>query len=201
VLILGGVSASLFTLQNFQERYVVIFLPFMLLWGGKGIDEFTKWVRHTRNLVGTRDGAETKHHLPIPQIILIAFLLLLPAISNVAANCDDFRSTNNGCILTKKAGTWLREQPPENKVIMDAGTAIPYYARAEFIGLPYSSSTTAMKYILRKKPDFVVLRGTLREDRPYLEEWLKFGVSDSRFGLVYDAGNTLDDKIKIYRVH
>ena len=133
-------------------------------------------------------------------MILIALLLLLPAITDVTAYCDDFRSTNKGCVLTRKAGIWLRQQPPENKVIMDAGTAIPYYARAEFIGLPYSSSATAIKYILKKKPDFVVLRGTLRQDRPYLEEWLKDGALDSHLRLVYEAGDTLDEKIKIYRV-
>jgi 4-amino-4-deoxy-L-arabinose transferase-like glycosyltransferase len=201
LLILGAVSVTLFSLQFFQERYVFIFLPFMLLWAGKGIDEFTNWAKHTQKLVANKDGETTKNRDPILQIILIASLLLLAAISNVTGTCDDFRSTNNGCILTKKAGIWLREQPPENKVIMDAGTAVPYYARAEYIGLPYSSSATAIKYILRKKPDFVVLRGSMRQDRPYLEEWLTLGVSDSRFGLVYEAGNTLHDKIKIYRVN
>jgi hypothetical protein len=37
-----------------------------------------------------------------------------------------------------------------------------------------------MKYILAKEPDFVVLRGAMREDRPYLEAWLnpwRFGQS------------------------
>jgi 4-amino-4-deoxy-L-arabinose transferase-like glycosyltransferase len=200
-LILGGAAVSLFSLQNFQERYVYIFLPFLLLWAGKGIDEFTRWARHTWNLARNQSGRTTKNRVPVLQTLLIAVLLLLGAISNVPPSCDDFRSTNTGCILTKHAGTWLREQPPENKIIMDAGTAVPYYARAEWIGLPYSSSTTAIKYILRKRPDFVVLRGTMREDRPYLEEWLKADVLDPHLRLVYEAGDTLDDKIKIYKGH
>jgi 4-amino-4-deoxy-L-arabinose transferase-like glycosyltransferase len=200
-LILGGVAVSLFALQNFQERYVYILLPFMLLWAGKGIDELTRWARHTWDLARNKEARTTKNPVPVLQTLLIAALLLLGAISNVPPSCDDFGSTNTGCILTKKAGTWLREQPPENKIIMDAGTAVPYYARAEYIGLPYSSSSTAIKYILRKKPDFVVLRGTMREDRPYLEEWLKAEVLGPHFRLVYEAGDTLDDKIKIYKGH
>ena len=200
LLILGGVSVSLFSLQFFHERYVYILLPFMLLWAGKGVDEFTKWAKQTQKLVVSKDEGKPNHRVPVLQIILIASLLLLGAPGNVPVFCDDFRSTKNGCIWTKEAGLWLRQQPPENKVIMDAGLAVPYYARAEFLGLPYSSSATAVKYILKKKPDFVVLRGTMRQDRPYLEEWLTHGVSDNRFSLVYEAGNTLDDKIQIYRV-
>ena len=201
LLIAGGVSVSLFSLQFFHDRYVFILLPFMLLWGGKGVDEFTKWAEQTQKLVSSKDEGKTNHRVPVLRIILIVLLLVLGAISNVPGFCDDNRSTKNGCIVTKEAGLWLRQQPPENKVIMDTGTAVPYYARGEFLGLPYSSSATAMKYILRKKPDFVVLRGIMRQDRPYLEEWLTLGISDNRFRVVYEAGNTLDDKIKIYKVH
>jgi hypothetical protein len=198
-LILGSVAVSLFSLQNFQERYVYILLPFMLLWAAKGIDELTNWAKRTWTLARNQDWGRASAPMTVVRTLLVVALLLLAAISNVPPGCDDFQSTNTGCILTKKAGIWLREQSPENKIIMDAGTAIPYYARAEKMGLPYSSSATAIRYILRKRPDFVVLRGTMRQDRPYLEEWLKDGVLDSHLRLVYEAGETLDDKIKIYR--
>src|SRR4030095_4395479 len=50
LLVLATVSVSLFSLQYFQERYVFIFLPFMLLWGAKGIDEFAKWAKQTSHI-------------------------------------------------------------------------------------------------------------------------------------------------------
>jgi hypothetical protein len=56
----------------------------------------------------------------------------------------DFGGTFDSCLNAKKAGLWLKERGPGDKVVMDCGSAIPCYARAEYLYLPYSAPAVAL---------------------------------------------------------
>ena len=66
--------------------------------------------------------------------------------------------------------------------------------------LPYTDSSTALRYVARKKPNFIVLNGQWSEQaRSYLAEWLENGIPDRRAELVWHAGDKLEEKVAIYR--
>lgn len=200
-IILLSITMTLLTVLFFQSRYLYIVIPFFLLWGSKGIEEISCWIRATLNNL-------TKWSMRAVAIIQnVICMSLVLGILSIAAwqymliyhKYDDFQSTKLSCMNTKNAGLWLRTQQPIDKIIMDAGSAVPYYSRAEYIALPSASQETAIKYINMKKPDYIILRGSLMHLRPYYKEWLISGIPDRNATLVYDVGMPIQEKIQIYK--
>jgi hypothetical protein len=198
-LIVAGACAALLSLQFFQQRYLFILLPFLLLWAAKGIVELTAWTMDTRNIVFTRRSFRLKTLQVSVACIVVGALFCIALPSNWPAD-PDFGGTFESCLNAKRAGLWLKEQGPDDKVVMDAGSAVPYYARAEYMFLPYSASGTALRYIDAKKPDYVVLRGTFCAERPYLQDWMEHGIPGRNAAhLVYEVGDTVANKVQIYQ--
>jgi 4-amino-4-deoxy-L-arabinose transferase-like glycosyltransferase len=196
ILMMAGSCLALLSLQFFQIRYVFVLLPFLLLWAAEGIDELTNWVVATqktlgRSLLGPAALRVIMCSVSIAAVCVFAFL------SNWTF--DDMGGTRESTVNAKKAGLWLKDQLPSEKIVMDAGTAIPYYAHAECMYLPYSTSVTAIKYFLKRRFDYIVLRGTFREKRPYLQDWLEHGIPSANAVLLFDAGNTIADKVQVYK--
>jgi 4-amino-4-deoxy-L-arabinose transferase-like glycosyltransferase len=183
----------------FQSRYLYLLLPILLLWGAKGIDEIASWMGKTLNLTVKSNVVWITRIPHVVRIILVFGILSVAAWYDISEKHDDLASRKISCINTKNAGLWLKDQPPPDKVVMDAGSAVPYYSRAEYIALPYASSSTAIKYMYKKSPDYIVLRGALSNQRPYLREWLTEGIPDRHAILIYDVGNRIEDTIKIYK--
>jgi hypothetical protein len=65
--------------------------------------------------------------------------------------------------------------------------------------LPFASSDPALRYIAKKKPDFIVLLEDTKLSRPYLAKWFDEGIPDKRAELIYDVGDSHHVRIKIYR--
>jgi hypothetical protein len=198
-LILAGIFIALFSTQSFSERYLYVILPFLLLWGAKGIEELTVWASDTYRIVSPNSEFWMRPIRLGMRLTLVGILLGIALWQNTGSSYDDFGGTKKSCIYAKEAGLWLKRQSPQDKVIMDAGSAIPYYSRAEYLIFPYCTSSTAIRYIRLKNPDYIVLRGSLKANMPYLEEWLETGIPDSHAIKVYDVGNTLEEKVQIYR--
>ena len=195
--ILATIAIALLSLQYFQARYLFATLPFLILWAAKGIDELEGWVAATREAVfrGSRFAAESTRLFTCS--LVMGGLFVLAFQQN--ASLDDFGGSRESIANAKQAGLWLREQRPAEKSVMDAGSAIPYYSKSEYLYLPHSSSSTALRYIKEKRPDYIVLRGTMRELRPYVSEWMQAGIPDRNAVLVYSAGDSLSDMVQIYK--
>ena len=65
------------------------------------------------------------------------------------------------------------------------------------MALPYTDSATAIKYIHKKNPGFIVLEGRLMNLRPYTREWLEKGIPDTSARLIYSRGLALEDRITL----
>jgi hypothetical protein len=75
---------------------------------------------------------------------------------------------------------------------------VPYYSDGTMMSLPYAESPVALQYIRKKKPQFIVLEGRLRNIRPFTAEWISNGIPDPAAKLIYSAGASLEDKIEIF---
>jgi len=196
-LMVVGITVSLFSVEFFWPRYSYILLPFLLVCGAHAIDKISAWVH--RALTTPWQPARATFASCAVGASMAAGVLLVAARANLAEAYDDFGTNRTGAVFTKQAGLWLRDQTPREKVIMDAGSAIPYYSGSEYVALPYSSSQVALRYIDAKAPDYVVLRGALANQRPYLDQWAEYGIPGNHGRLVYDVGVSKEERIQIYR--
>jgi 4-amino-4-deoxy-L-arabinose transferase-like glycosyltransferase len=196
ILIMAGSCLALLSLQFFQTRYVFVLLPFLLLWAAEGIDEWTTWVVATQNALSSSLLGARALRLAVGGV-LIAGVCAFAFLSSWTY--DDMGGTRESAVNAKKAGLWLRDQQPREKIVMDAGTAIPYYAHAECMYLPYSTSVTAIRYFQTRKFDYIILRGTFLQKRPYMQDWLEHGIPSPSAVLLYDVGNTIADKVQVYK--
>ena len=195
LLVASFIGLSLLSLQHFWERYAFPLLPFLILWASKGIQEFSEWIADTAaSLKGTllQNGKVIRM---TAQWAMSAILVLFVA----ASYADEFKKMNSQKDPIKAAGLWLRDYVAHRHTkIMDASSVIPFYARGEWMPLPYAESSLALKYIRRKSPDFIVLTRGGSGIRPYLDEWIQNGIPDDNAELIYITGSTLEEKIVIY---
>ena len=195
-----SVFASLLSVQFFWARFSYILLPFLIVWGAGGIVWLAAWVA---TWIKRRRLVASSAYVGLIVSAALAVGVASIAIKSTRRAYDDYGASRDGARITREAGSWLKSQPPTDKVVMDAGSAIPYYAKADYIALPYCSSATAVRYIDSKQPDFVILRGLLREQRPYLDEWLSAGIPGHAAERVYNVTTPGADaprnQIAIYR--
>jgi hypothetical protein len=102
----------------------------------------------------------------------------------------------------KEAGKWLAAFTPGPKTVMDGSGNLAFHAEASLLWFPYSDSSLALKYIDKKKVDFIVLRdgwlGWL-PPAPYAKDWLENGIPDRRAQLIYSERTPARGRILIYK--
>jgi len=99
----------------------------------------------------------------------------------------------------KTAGQWLAQHWPGPKWVMATSLIPAYYADGSLMYLPYASSDLALRYIAKKKPDFIVLLEYSEREPPYLAQWFEQGIPDQSAELIYDEGDSQHERVKIYR--
>src|SRR5205085_10374340 len=100
----------------------------------------------------------------------------------------------------RAAGEWIaRQARPAHPAVMDLGLQVAYYAGADLIYLPFAESDVALRYVARKKPDYIVLVEDATGGLPYTAKWFSEGIPDKRAVLVYDERPRGGEHIRIYR--
>ena len=182
--------AALSNVQHFWDRYAAGFIPYIVLWGAKGFDEFMRWATLT---AAALDVDLQKRRRPFAAagalLLLLVFLLSVRTMRAEAISPE----------LPKEAAAWIERVAPGPKLIMDVSNVVAYYAQGTWNALPYSSASQALAYVHLKKPDFVVLDARRRPDRPYLGAWLDRGIPDPAARLVHTAGSDPNTRILVYR--
>jgi len=82
---------------------------------------------------------------------------------------------------------------------MGESLVISYYARGSHTFLPFTDSDRALRYIAKRKPDFIVLLEGPKRSLPYTAQWFDETIPDARAKLIYDQGGADQERIKIYR--
>jgi hypothetical protein len=183
----------LFVVQALWFRFFIPEFGMLLFWAGKGAEELYDWGRNTVGVVigksrPARIAGETIKWLSILVVVAIS-LRAIPSENLLAESLNWER---------KKAGQWLAQQEPRHKRVMDVGLQVAYYAGADLIYLPFAQADLALRYVAKRRPDFIVLIGGANGGLPYTAKWFQEGIPDKRAVLVHDQ-TTGTEHIKIYR--
>jgi 4-amino-4-deoxy-L-arabinose transferase-like glycosyltransferase len=208
--LLAGCFASvlpLFSLHDFHDRFVFPFLTVLLPFAASGV---TYAYRSIKSLLaaGSADTSLQKLAYTAPAAAVAGLLVLayLGIEAHAILHLDkDVRlpeqdiTVQRGDTFAKSIGKEIRNFQVKDALVMDSTPAIGYYAGASDWPLPYCDGETALRYIEKKNPDFIVLESSRVDVFPYLEAWLEKGIPDVRTQLVYQA-NAPDGRVaKIYR--
>jgi len=208
--LLAGCFASvlpLFSLHDFHDRFVFPFLTMLLPFAAGGV---THTYRSIKSLIAAASGdgyprkfVSTASAAAIAGLLMLAYLgmeahAMLHLDKDVRLPEQDI-TVQRGDAFPKTIGLEIRNFQVKNALVMDGTPAIGYYAGASDWPLPYCDGETALRYIQKKNPDFIVLETSRIEVFPYLENWLEKGIPDARTQLVYQATAPDGRVAKIYR--
>jgi 4-amino-4-deoxy-L-arabinose transferase-like glycosyltransferase len=181
-VLLGVPSLSSLSVGIIFPRYLLLFLPVMIIWASNGAIQVSDWASATW---ASATGAPIKGTRAVGLVTSVALILLTASLSRGFGEFTlfDYRSRP-----VKEAGKWLAASTPGPKTVMDGSGNLAFHAGASFLSFPYSDSSLALKYIDKKKVDFIVLRdgwlGWL-PPAPYAKDWLENGIPDRRAQLIY----------------
>jgi hypothetical protein len=196
-LCLGFQIAVLIAMNQLMFRYAFPVLPFLIVWAAQGLGEMGNWAKRTQMTIMTNgllgSGVVDK---AARTLLLVATLGLSGYGSRAVGEFELAESKYQG---VKDAGLWLDRYAPGPKTIMDVEPIVSFYASGTLFSLPFSDSSTCLRYIEGKAPNFIVLKGREINSRPFIAGWLKDGIPSGRAKLIYQAGDKLEDQIVIYR--
>jgi 4-amino-4-deoxy-L-arabinose transferase-like glycosyltransferase len=183
----------LLTVQALWFRYFYPFLGVLLIWAANGAEEIGQWSR--ASAASVIDGAR--------RLALIGRVVTWGAVATVLAfaawSTPSVGQFNESQFPERvRAGRWIASQSHE-PWIMDSGLQTAYYAGGNLKSLPYANSDTALRYIAKQKPDFIVLHSFGKSDFPYGANWFDNAIPDQRAVLVHREPLTHMEEIKIYR--
>ena len=198
----------LFSLHDFHDRFVFPFLTFLLPFAGYGVVRLFESVRTI--LVNLTDARR--------QFALLSTVLAACAAAAVPAAClaleghtmlhletevrlqEQDITVRRGDPFINWIGENIRNFNLKRPLVMDANPAIGYYASAADWPLPYCDGDTALRYIEKKKPDFVVLQSANVQVFPYVSEWMERAYRTRRLIVFTDTAPD-GGRVQIYRMH
>jgi hypothetical protein len=195
LLTTGMILLILLTVQELWFRYFYSLLGIFLIWGAKGADEVSEWGRATLASVGAAP------RLGNPVASLLRWGLMAGVLVLALKGMPRLNQYDEG-LLTEhvRAGKWIAGQSTGHPWVMGSELQIPFYAGGNLIYLPYANSELALRYVAKRKPDFIVLSSRDRANQlPYASRWFDEGVPDRRAHLVYSEGTPAGEQIKIFR--
>jgi hypothetical protein len=176
------VGAALSTVWHFWPRYIASFLPFLALWAAHGIDAALRCPR------------------PSPRWARIAAVCVVGIFASAYAT----QARVPVSFVEREAGLFLREKSFAEDVsgrpkVMEVTDLVSYYSGGVWRPLPYSDADTALRYIARVHPDYVVVSAMNRQMLPYLTDWSAHGIPSPAFTRVLNLHPGEGDALAVYR--
>jgi 4-amino-4-deoxy-L-arabinose transferase-like glycosyltransferase len=199
----------LFSLHAFHDRFVFPFLTFLLPFAGYGVVRLFESVRSIlANLVGGDYRfavlgaalAGCAAASVATACLMLEGHTMLHLETEVKLPAQDI-TVRRGDPFLNQIGETIRGLKLKHPLVMDANPAIGFYAGASDWPLPYCDSETAVRYIEKTKPDVVVLQASNAGTFPYVEEWMRTGLPDSKAKLVFTGAALDGDSVQIYLMH
>ncbi len=196
ILLLAG-SMMVFVLlpvTAFWPRYFHSFMALLILWGANGVNEIYHWSHDTLALSFSQSEIPGRVASTVQWLaIVLVFALSLKAVVGESEFREQMMPER------KTAGVWLGQHQPNARWLMDTSLIPAYYAGGNLMYLPFCNSDVALRYMVKKKPDVIVLLENSKHSLPYLAQWFDNGIPDKRAELIYDQGGNNHERIKIYR--
>jgi 4-amino-4-deoxy-L-arabinose transferase-like glycosyltransferase len=199
----------LFSLHDFHDRFVFPFLTFLLPFAGYGIVRLFESVKAILiNLLGAdRRISFLSGILAGCTAVVIAGAVLMLEAHTVSHLETEVRlqeqdiTVRRGDPFINQIGKTIGGFHLQHPLVMDANPAIGFYAGAADWPLPYCDSDTAVRYLAKIKPDFVVLQSANAAVFPYVAEWMAKGIPDPRAILLATEAAPDGGSVQIYRMH
>jgi len=197
----ASLFAILFAVQWFEIRFALPMFLVLLLWSAKGMDALGEWAQQTW---GNIRQATDRLTAGIANTMRVALILALSGLALAGTIKDPpFPEENESNLSQKEAGLWLRGHSPNQgekgrvQILSSLGI-VAFYAGGEYWPLPYAEGPTALRYLEKIAPDFVVLENS---KRPYLRDWRMNGIPDRRAELIYRTGGAPENEVIVYAWH
>ena len=164
----------------------------MIIWASDGILGLSDWAAGTVRLANLRAFPAALVERIVPWATGVAVVVISLFFVKLVWELRTFDQF-------KIVGQWLNAYKPGPKLVMDTPDSIPFYASASYLSFPYTDATTALRYIERKKVDFIVLTDTALKWTPYLNDWIDNGIPDKRAEIIFSSKTPILGRILIYR--
>lgn len=161
-------------------RYMTPLFPIFFLWAGFGIENGAKWLADVLKKIGMPlDIIMIKGWQVV--IVILAIMVLatfLPHAKHLKVYDGNRES------FARAIGEEIKKRSPHPPLIMARTTAIPYYAGADFLMIPFESYERVLEFARGKGVDFIVIARSDR--RPLLRNLLI--ITGSKPGLKIEFG-------------
>jgi hypothetical protein len=194
-LLLAG--SALFFIFYLAPRFMVEFVPILIVWGAGGVWSIAEWFESTLGLLG--DGVP-RSWVGLAAVPVLATVIPLVALRAVGYYWD-LNAFGSNSRPIRVAADWLNEYASGSKSIIDTSATVAFYTAARFAPYPYTSSEGALRFLDKRRIRFVVLKDENLWSRPYLNDWMTNGIPSARATLIYDVGTPHMGRIKIYEWH
>jgi len=196
VALLGLSATALLFYPRHEIRYDFMFLPVMLIWGAGGLIAVGQWAGSTLTQLGIK-GTVAQRGGRVVQIVLAAGLLLVAFAGVNRLGLISSYGPQNRPIKT--AGEWLDRFKPGPKTVMDSWSVLAFHAHATLVPFPHADPALVLRYIEKRKVDFIVLTDLGRPRKPYLGGWIDNGIPSPHARLVYNDGTHAIGRVLIYQ--
>jgi hypothetical protein len=186
----------LLTWYAFTSRFVILFLPVLILWAAKGVAEVGHWGSSSCGRILPLAQCSRASRFLAVNIAIAVFLVV------AWMTIGGFEDLRFGDPALKRAGLQLKKWFPNEKlVIMDMDPCIAFYAGGILRPFPYASERTALRYISASNVTVLVLRERYDTAIPYYRDWTLRGFSDPHASLLGTVPSGVYGRILLFRWH
>jgi 4-amino-4-deoxy-L-arabinose transferase-like glycosyltransferase len=179
------IAIALASVFHFWDRYFVGFIPLLIVWAANGIAVL-------EDAIAARFRVRRLGFAPLA---LAGIFLIALLFSNKVRFVDDSQS-----LVERTAGQWLAQNGGAGSRILSISDQSVFYAGGTWWMLPYAPDDgTALRYVNKIDPDYVVLDSDYAAERPYVTKWLAAGIPDRRARVVYTHGDVGGPTVAIVR--
>ena len=195
-LLLGLFAAGALTsgVSWARGQTVIVLLPILLIWAGSAVARLSDWFATA--FAGSRVLSPRSTRVAVTVTLLVA--MAAASYRNIQA-IPALTETGQLGEKIQLAGRWLTWTDPTAKRVMDTSRNLTFYAGASFVPFPPGDGAAAVAAIESGNVDFIVVRSTGIDDRPYLKDWFEHGIPTRRARLIYSDHASDHQRFVIYR--
>lgn len=187
-LLLSLAPVASFTLFFIQARYLVPFIPVMILWLANGLAEFGDW------LVATVGRGRLLASVG-PAILVMAVLLLAqPYVVRQVTNVGSVRPAH------KSVGEHLGRLLPRDALLMSRYPAIAFHADVRWVPTPNASLPEVLNYARHKGVQYWAIDERELAYRPQFRELVMGGQAPAGLRLIY-ADEPEGERLVVYALY